>query len=220
MRMKLKHRILFCFLFLGYSCVSLAESLDVEYKKGRYLKDKIELGSVVKTDYDIKILKKGKQHCVFKISYVKFHKKLVTPVYEEIMVVKKWVYNPSPNEMFADIITAPLNILSGSWAGKHLDIQKNPTGRLIKGKTKVDGVIKGVIETPQEAKLSILVNDFKFSRHIFNGFVKVPSKLIADEYLKNEKVEVGFVFGDDLAIKNLDEQSLERILNLVYGLGL
>ena len=207
MRLKLS---LLTILFV-FSCASHQTAYgDIKYRKGSRLPDKIEIGAITRVEYKLSVAKTFGKYCYLQIERKEYRKKLVTPLYEEVQVIRRWVYDPKPNELIADIIGAPLNILSGNWAGNHVDTQKIPTGRAIKGRTQVRGEVEVRCKTPPEALRSLTVNKEGFRVILDKGFVKIPLKLIADEYLMKGRVEIRLTenrkrFGIELSKDYLEE---------------
>lgn len=223
---KLQLNILLLVLVLVFGCAttSRVQAQDISYKKGRHVKDKVEVRELVRTEYKIDLLKFSKKYCYFRIKKIEFREKLVTPLYQEIQVTKTKVYDPSGGEMLADIIGIPFIpmrvFIGGDAAGTHINFDKRPTGRLLEGKMRVDGVVRGSPGYVSDALISLRMNGnrVKGSLVLENGLLKIPSKIIADRYLMDSKVDIEIKGTDFKFGTALNKDFLEKVLRVVYGL--
>ena len=216
----LKLSILGLVLVLSLGCATTKTSGDreVSFNRGKHVEDKIEPGAFIRNEYKVDVVKISKKYCWFRIEYFEIRAKIVTPLYEEIMKVRTYYYDPTTGEFLADIIGLPLRILINERpAGSKSDVQKNPTGRLIEGQPKIDGFIKVGPKPVSENIFDVSIND-RFLKGYYktdsDGMVKVPAKPIADYYLMKNRVRIDF--GSEISV-NLRESDLEMILKGVYG---
>lgn len=216
-------RILAAVLLVVFSQDAIAQK--VHYKKGRLVENRIESGGLVRTDFGVDLLTIAKDYCGFRISYVQFRERLVTPLFQEIRVTETEVYDPSAGELLADIISIPFipikALIGQKAAGTHWKIDKVFTGRLIKGETRTDGLVEGLPEMLSGASISLMVNRFSIEQGFVSdshGILRIPSEIIAEAYLVDGLVDMQFQTQTFRFEKAMDKKDLERILKQVYRL--
>jgi hypothetical protein len=210
-----------CLLLTFAACAT--PSQNIYYKKGKHIRDRIEPGAIDHFEYKVDFLENAstKEYCYFRIKYIECRQKMVTPLYQNIRVTETESYSPNTAELISDTIFFPLTILiGGKFDGEHTKVDKSPTGNLVEGETKTDGIIRMPDKPLSNTTFHVRANERSLDSEKTDsqGILRIPLKPIVDCYLIDKKVKLNLRTQDINLSKTLPIDFLEKALNLVYEL--